>query len=156
MTPRTMLITLAQGVAAVALAGALAQAVETAPGASTAYWRAGTATTPTPCHPWAEENLTPVPNSITYRFAPCAEVAHHATWAAIDATETAGIIDGSVYGLHYSNGAPLWTPTIYAYGTVPPEVLAGYPATLTAMPQETPVGWHLDGDRWVMDGGRQP
>lgn len=115
------------------------------------------AVTVTPCDPWGDENKTPIPGPLPMRLAsPCSSVASDATWTAHHATRTAGIIDGSYYGLHISNSAPRWTPTIYAYGTVPPEVLAGYPATLTALPQETPHGWRLDGDRWVMDDRRQP
>jgi hypothetical protein len=184
MRTRTVLITLAQGVVVGVLGLALSQAVETAPvqpsatptpcevnridvahpersqmltcsaadATATAYIMA--VVTVTPCDPWDDKNLTPTGSNPL--VAPCGVVAHDATWAAYGATQTAGIIDGSNYGLHYSNAAPNWTPTIFAYGTVPPDVLAGYPATLTAMPQETPYGWHLDGDHWVADGGRRP
>ena len=89
-------------------------------------------------------------------MAPCGVVAHNATWDTVAATRTAGIIDGSHYGLHISNSAPNWTPTIYPYGTVPPEMLAGYPLTLTAIPWGTPQGWCLQDDRWVTTCGRQP
>jgi hypothetical protein len=168
MRPRTVLITLVQGALVAVLGVALVQAVETAPAYSKprcadeyrrqAEWASYCyqVRTPTPCDPWADENTTPIPGSMMRQTSPCGVVASDATWAAIGATWTAGIIDGTYYGLHVSNGAPLWTPTIFAYGTVPPEVLAGYPATLTALPQETPVGWRLEGDQWVVDARRQP
>lgn len=107
--------------------------------------------TATPCAPWDDRNSTPIPASrLPHRLsAPCAVVAHNATSDTYAATVTAGIIDGSHYGLHISNLAPNWTPTIYPYGTVPPDELAGYPLTLTAIPWGTPHGWCLREDRWV-------
>ena len=114
--------------------------------------------TVTPCDPWDDRNVTPIPAEILPRrlAAPCGVVAFDATRDTHAATVTAGIIDGSLYGLHIQNGAPYWTPTIYPYGTVPPDVLAGYPLTLTAIPWGTPHGWCLDGDRWVTTCGNLP
>lgn len=189
VTPRTVAIMLAQSVGVIGLSIALGQAVETAPprfmaaatptpcemrtidlahlkrthtqacSAADATATAYVLVSVTPCDPWADENLTPIPHDHGlpgYLSAPCSVVASNATWDTIYATRTAGIIDGSYYGFDWSNGAPNWTPTILVYGTVPPEELAGYPATWTAMPQETPAGWHLDGDHWVADDGRRP
>ena len=111
--------------------------------------------TPTPCDPWAAENMTPIPGR-NKMAAPCAVVAFNATSTTYAATVTAGIIDGSHYGLHISNSAPNWTPTVYPYGTVPPEVMAGYPLTLTALPWPTPHGWCLRDDHWETTCEGQP
>lgn len=150
---------LARWVAVGVLAGLLAPSIVARPqiemvttgadATAAAYVMVG-GVTATPCDPWAKENATPVPRSHPVA-APCAVVAFEATWTAHHATETAGIIDGSYYGLHVSNSAPNWTPTVYTYGTVPAAELTAYPLTLTALPWPTPHGWHLEGDRWVVN-----
>lgn len=77
-------------------------------------WLSGQVT-PTPC-PWWEYTAVP--------WQPVPWCMH----TVIDARTTAGIADGSIYGLSYRYEGDSKTPTVTAYGTVPPHAAATWTA----------------------------
>ena len=84
------------------------------PEATRVGWQPGQVT-PTPC-PWWEYTAVPW-QPVPWCMSP-----------VIHATATAGVADGSIYGLEYVWEGDSKTPTVTSYGTVPPHAAATWTA----------------------------
>ena len=93
-------------------------------------WQPGQVT-PTPC-PWWEYTADPW-QPVPWCMSP-----------VIDATHTAGVADGSIYGLNYHWDGESKTPTVTSYGTVPPHAAATW--TALTLEEDGPAEAALPGD----------